>query len=291
MPKEKLSLSRSMHMPWYARVVSTAGRPLVLVAALVMSVPGEIRMAELAGWHGWITWLMPVSISAYAACAAVISEVRRRAQAPGRVTATIGAGAALGLALSAQVVAHLIDQGYMATSAVLVAVVSAVPPLVVAHMLHMAATPPAVISAERQIAEMEAAYRQVLAELAEALDLEARRLVSRAHGVTNSFDELAEDAEGLAEEANEVAESLAEKLAAAKVAKSPPRRTRAKTSVPPAVVRETVAAMRAEGVKVTGPTLAERLGCSVRSGYRYLATPRPHDVKSGWAMPHQTCQV
>ncbi|MCX5340330.1 HTH domain-containing protein [Streptomyces atratus] len=28
--------------------------------------------------------------------------------------------------------------------------------------------------------------------------------------------------------------------------------------------------MQAKGAKVTGTTLAERLGCSVRSGYRYL---------------------
>ncbi|GAB2329244.1 hypothetical protein STREPTOSP366_44130 [Streptomyces variabilis] len=264
-----------MHMPWYARTVFTAGRPLVLVAALVMSVPGEIRMAELAGWHGWITWLMPVSISAYAACAAVISEVRRRAQAPGRVTATIGAGAALGLALSAQVVAHLIDQGYMATSAVLVAVVSSVPPLVVAHMLHMAATPPAAMSAEQRIAELEASYAQMAAELAESLGLEGRVLVSKAHGVKNSYDELTENAEVLAGEVDELAEELVEELAASRAAEAKPlRQGRAKKAVPLAVVKETVAAMKAEGAKVSGPTLAERLGCSVRSAYRYLGEVR-----------------
>jgi hypothetical protein len=260
-----------MHMPWYARTVFTAGRPLVLVAALVMSVPGEIRMAELAGWHGWITWLMPVSISAYAACAAVISEVRRRAQAPGRVTATIGAGAALGLALSAQVVAHLIDRGYMATSPALVAVVSSVPPLVVAHMLHMAATPPAAKSAEQRIGELEASCLQMAVELAEALDLESRLLMSKAYGVTSAYTELSEKAAELAGEAEELAEDLVEELAVARAAEAKPRRQgRTKKAVPLAVVKETVAAMQAEGAKVTGPTLAERLGCSVRSGYRYL---------------------
>ncbi|PCG86368.1 hypothetical protein CIB93_09045 [Streptomyces sp. WZ.A104] len=260
-----------MHMPWYARSVFTAGRPLVLVAALVMSVPGEIRMAELAGWHGWITWLMPVSISAYAACAAVISDVRRRAKAPGRVTATIGAGLALGLALAAQVVAHLIDRGYMATSAVLVAVVSAVPPLVVAHMLHMAATPPASVTAEQRIAELEESLLLMALQLGEALDLEGRVLLSKIHGVKNSLDELTQAAEELAQENEDLAEEIAEELAVAKVTERAPRqKARAKKAVPLAVVKEAVAAMKAEGAKVSGPALADRLGCSVRSGYRYL---------------------
>lgn len=261
----------SMHMPWYARVVFTAGRPLVLVAALVMSVPGEIRMAELAGWHDWTTWLMPVCVSAYAACAAVISEVRRRAEMPGRVTATIGAGVALGLALSAQVVAHLIDRGYMATSAVLVAVVSAVPPLVVAHMLHMAATPPATMAAEERIRDLEAMLVEMAAELAEVLDREGRALVSKAHGVKNSYDELAEAVEELAAEAAEMADELTGELATTEAADPKPRRQgNARKAVPLTVVKETVAAMKAKGEKVTGSTLAERLGCSERSGYRYL---------------------
>ncbi|MGW1836955.1 hypothetical protein [Streptomyces sp. NPDC002067] len=266
----------SMHTPWYARTVVTGGRPLVLAMALVMSVPGEIRMAELAGWHGWITWLMPVSVSVYAACAAVISDLRRRAKAPGRVTATIGAGLALGLALAAQVVAHLIDRGYMTTSATLVAVVSAVPPLVVAHMLHMAATPSASVTAEQRITELEESLALMTVDLAEALDLEGRLLVSKAHGVKNSLDALTEAAEELTDEADELAEELIGEVAAATAAEPRPRRKgRAKQAVPLAVVKDTVAAMVSEGAKVNGKTLAERLGCSERSGYRYLGAVKP----------------
>ncbi|MFF9644742.1 hypothetical protein [Kitasatospora aureofaciens] len=261
----------SMHMPWYARVVFTAGRPFVLVAALVMSVPGEIRMAQIAGWHGWVTWLMPVSVSVYAGCAAVISETRRRAKAPGRTTATIGAGAALGLALAAQVMAHLIDQGYMTTSAALVGAVSSVPPLVVAHMLHMAATPSATLTAEAEMQELTEALADLLAEMAEAIDRDARALVSKAHGVRNGYEELAEDAEELADETDEHTDSLIGDLAAAGLAGQEPRRQRrARKAVPLAAVEKAVAAMEADGVKVSGPALAERLGCSVRSGYRYL---------------------
>ncbi|WP_328310226.1 hypothetical protein OG432_10935 [Streptomyces sp. NBC_00442] len=262
----------SIHMPWYARVVFTAGRPLVLVAALVMSVPGEIRMAELAGWHGWTTWLMPVCVSAYAACAAVISDIRRRAKAPGHVTATIGAGAALGLALSAQVVAHLIDRGYMATSAILVAAVSAVPPLVVAHMLHMAAMPTAEVTAAEQMRELEGAATYLAGELAEVLDLAGRELVAKSHGIVNAYEELSAAADELAAEADEIADELTSDLVEAEKAEQEPRRkSAARKAVPLAVVKNTVAAMQVAGEKITGSTLAERLGCSPRSGYRYLS--------------------
>ncbi|MEU9044116.1 hypothetical protein AB0D63_20915 [Kitasatospora sp. NPDC048343] len=254
----------SMHMPWYARVVSVAGRPFVLVAALVMSVPGEIRMAQIAGWHGWVTWLMPVSVSVYAGCAAVISETRRRAKASGRTTATIGAGAALGLALAAQVMAHLIDQGYMTTSAPLVAAVSSVPPLVVAHMLHMAATPTATMTAEERMRELQEALTEALAHLDEAIHREARALIDEAYDVRGGYEELAEDAVELAGE-------LTGELAAAGMAEPKPQRQgRARKAVPLAVVKEAVAAMEREGEKVNGPSLAARLGCSIRSGYRYL---------------------
>ncbi|WP_411120592.1 hypothetical protein [Streptomyces sp. x-19] len=264
-------MSTSMHMPWYAKAVFVAGRPLVLVAALAMSVPGEIQMAQAAGWHGWVAWLMPVCISAYAAAAAVIAEVRRRMALPGRLTATIGAGAALGLALSAQVVAHLIEQSYMNTSAILVALVSAVPPLVVAHMLHMAATPAAEMTASVQIRQLEELVTAMAGELADAFDREGRALVSKAHGVKNSYDELADDIDELVASADAMADELAGELAAAELAEPKSRRQgSARKAIPLTVVKEAVAAMQAEGEKVTGPTLAGRLGCSERSGYRYL---------------------
>lgn len=123
-------------MPFYARFAAVAGRPLVLLAALAMSVPGEYQLAVSAGWSPSVAWLMPVCLSVYAAVAAVMATTR-----PDSVSAKLGAGAALALALSAQVVAHLIAAGHMATSAFLVAATSSVPPLVVAHMLHLAAAP------------------------------------------------------------------------------------------------------------------------------------------------------
>ncbi|WP_372407223.1 hypothetical protein [Streptomyces luteireticuli] len=257
----------NLQMPWYGRLMLTAGSPFVLVAVLVMSVPGEVRMAEIAGWHGWVTWLMPAGVSAYAACAAVIAEQRRRLKLPGVITATIGAAAALALALSMQVVSHLIDQGYVAPSAILVATVSAVPPLVVAHMLHMAAMPAAQITATEQMRQLEEMAVDLAGELAEALDLAGRQLVSMSHGIVNEYGQLAGAAEELATETGEGLDERDEELAEPKAR----RQGGAKKAVPLDVVKETVAAMKAEGAKVTGQTLAKRLGCSVRSGYRYVS--------------------
>jgi MFS family permease len=127
-------------LPLYARVAAIAGRPVVLLAALAMSAPGEYRLAVMAGWAVSVAWLMPVCLSVYAAVAAVIAATRPKG-VTGRASALVGAAMALALALAAQVTAHLIASGYMSTSAFLVAATSAVPPVVVAHLLHLAAVP------------------------------------------------------------------------------------------------------------------------------------------------------
>lgn len=138
-------------MPRYARWMQVAGRPLVLVAALAMSAPGEYAIARAAGWVPQVAWLMPLVVSVYAAVAAVMAATRPKGAA-GRGSALVGAGMALLLALCAQVVAHLLAAGYVASSAGLVAVVSAIPPLVVAHMMHLAATPRPVMNADPGVA-------------------------------------------------------------------------------------------------------------------------------------------
>lgn len=127
--------------PWYARLATTAGRPAVLAATLVMSMPGEYHVARFAGWSDPWAYGMPFSLSAYAGIAAVVAATRP-AGARGRASATIGAALAIVLALAAQVVAHLAATGHMnRDQAWLIAVVSMVPPAVLAHLLHLAATP------------------------------------------------------------------------------------------------------------------------------------------------------
>jgi hypothetical protein len=152
----------SIDLPWYAKLVFKAGRPVVLVAALLMSIPGEIHLAEVAGWdhvsiggHSFnVAALMPVCVSVYAACSAVIADVAKRLKLPNRKSALVGAGAALALALAAQDISHLIALDYMGAGKVLVGAVSAIPPLVAAHMLHMAAAP-AVTASVVEVDEFE----------------------------------------------------------------------------------------------------------------------------------------
>ncbi|WP_301549615.1 hypothetical protein [Streptomyces sp. MNP-20] len=77
-------------------------------------------------------------MSVYAAVAALFVDSRPKG-VPGRGTAVLGAVGALALALAFQVTAHLIAAGGMGSSPFLVAAVSAVPPVVVAHIMHMVA--------------------------------------------------------------------------------------------------------------------------------------------------------
>lgn len=136
--------------PWYARLATSAGRPAVLAATLVMSMPGEYHVARFAGWSDPWAYGMPFSLSAYAGIAAVVAATRPKG-ARGRVSATLGAALAIVLALAAQVVAHLVNTGHMDhNQAWLIAVTSMVPPAVLAHLLHLAATPVPAQAAEDQ---------------------------------------------------------------------------------------------------------------------------------------------
>ncbi|MFE0329053.1 hypothetical protein ACFW08_20170 [Streptomyces sp. NPDC058960] len=142
--------------PWYARLATSAGRPAVLAATLIMSMPGEYHVARFAGWSDPWAYGMPFSLSSYAGIAAVVAATRPKG-ARGRVSATLGAALAIVLALAAQVVAHLVATGHMDhNQAWLIAVTSMVPPAVLAHLLHLAATPvpkpepaPAAVTVER----------------------------------------------------------------------------------------------------------------------------------------------
>lgn len=129
--------------PLWVRGLTAGGRPVVLGVALLMCAPGEYHLARTAGWHDPFTYGMPVVLSAYAGIAAAVASTRRSGDR-GRWSAIIGACLALGLAMAAQVVSHLIGTGHVvADQPVLIAVTSLVPPAVVGHLLHLAASPPA----------------------------------------------------------------------------------------------------------------------------------------------------
>ncbi|MEU9652626.1 hypothetical protein AB0E00_27440 [Streptomyces sp. NPDC048110] len=215
-----------MRLPLYARIAATGGRPVVLLAALAMSAPGEYRLATLAGWSPSVAVLMPLVLSAYAAVASVMA-----ATCPDSRSAKAGAGMALALALTAQVIAHLITAGYVNVGPVLVAAVSAVPPLVAGHLMHLA-------TVGRKRVES----------------------VSESRSATGPQRETAEDESGPQTATETVWPDSEETARRAPV--TPPS---------PEVIRTAIAALSTHGRKVTGPMLADHFGVSERTGRRYLA--------------------
>jgi hypothetical protein len=135
-------VGRRQAAPLWVRGLTAGGRPVVLGVALLMCAPGEYHLAETAGWDDPFTYGMPVVLSAYAGIAAAVASTRRPGDR-GRRSAIVGACLALGLAMAAQIVSHLITTGHViADQPVLIAVTSLVPPAVVGHLLHLAASPP-----------------------------------------------------------------------------------------------------------------------------------------------------
>lgn len=226
-----------MRLPLYARIAATGGRPVVLLAALAMSAPGEYQLAVMAGWSPSVAVLMPLVVSAYAAVAAVIS-----ATCPDSRSARIGAGMALLLALTAQVTAHLIMSGYLSVGPVMVAAVSAVPPLVAGHLMHLAAV-------GRKGAERLSEGRED--------DRPTDRPTEPRKNAERPFESVADTGPDMAGQSAEDDRPSAQRSPV-----TPPS---------PEVIRTAIAALSADGRKVTGPMLAEHFGVSERTGRRYLA--------------------
>ncbi|MGW5198902.1 hypothetical protein [Streptomyces spiralis] len=226
-----------------------------------MSAPGEYHLAVLAGWSGPVAALMPLCLSVYAAAAAVIAATRSPGE-PGRRSAVIGAGAALVLALAAQVVAHLIAAGFMTSSAALVAAVSAVPPLVVAHMLHLAASPrPAPV----------ATAGRVTVPATDTGTADRPGTVTATDGQqapsTDTQDQPADPAP-----ADDTPATIPATVSApATTARGSRPSGRPAPVVDLSAVRAAVDDLSASGVRPTGRALGERLGVSERTARRYLA--------------------
>ncbi|MFF4657561.1 hypothetical protein [Streptomyces sp. NPDC001381] len=130
--------------PWWVTVLTDGGRPVVAVIVLIMCAPGEHHLARLAGWNETFAWGMPSVLAAYAGIAAAVASKRPKG-ASGKKSAVIGAWLALAAAMTAQGLSHAIVTGHLPTRPLvplwLVLAVSAVPPLVFGHLLHLAVTP------------------------------------------------------------------------------------------------------------------------------------------------------
>jgi hypothetical protein len=131
--------------PLWVRAFVGGGRPLVAVIVMVMCAPGEHHLAVLAGWDHRLAWGMAAVLAAYAGIAAAVAGGRRKGD-PGHRTAAAGAVVSLLLAMAAQPVSHAFVTGWLSATPrapwLLVVMVSCAPPLVLGHLLHLAATPP-----------------------------------------------------------------------------------------------------------------------------------------------------
>ncbi|MFI2314106.1 helix-turn-helix domain-containing protein [Streptomyces sp. CB00072] len=146
--------------PWWVRSFTAAGRPIVAVVVLIMCAPGEHHLAVLAGWDDRLAWGMAGVLAAYAGIAAAVASARP-AGAPGQRSAVAGAILSLGAAMAAQPVSHMFVTGHLSseprTPLWLVVAVSCVPPLVLGHLLHLAATPIKATAPAEQAPEQPAA--------------------------------------------------------------------------------------------------------------------------------------
>ncbi|MGW7270776.1 hypothetical protein ACWGH5_09675 [Streptomyces sp. NPDC054864] len=242
-------------MPWYARPAAFT----VLGAALVMSAPGEYSLAVLAGWSPWVAWLMPVCLSVYAAVATLFVDAAPKG-ARGRGTAILGAAGALALALSAQVTAHWIAAGYLESSMALVGAVSAVPPVVVAHVMHMVtrATPEARATAVELV--KVAVGRHVQEDAVEELEATADSVpeLEPVHDGSRPA-ELSVITGGAGEPDTLPLEPVAK-------VKSPAKSGRSLEDI-----RAAVAKLKADGQPVNGTTYADLVGVSARTARRDLS--------------------
>ncbi|MGP3750832.1 hypothetical protein [Streptomyces sp. IBSNAI001] len=135
--------------PAHVRLARKYGQQAVLYAALALSAPGEYALAQMAGWDASVAWLMPAVMSLYAAIGASVAKAQKEAARVAVGTeheaeakrrsrnATGGALVALLMATAAQITEHVITAAVFGPTLWVIVVVSAVPPLVAAHVLHI----------------------------------------------------------------------------------------------------------------------------------------------------------
>ncbi|MGW4950642.1 hypothetical protein [Streptomyces parvulus] len=138
------ALSYDTPTPRWVSWLTDAGRPVVAAWVMIMCAPGEHHLGKLAGWSDTLAWGMAGVLAAYAGIAAAVASKRPKG-APGKKSAVLGAWLSLATAMSAQPVSHMFVTGHWTAEprppVWLVVTVSCVPPLVLGHLLHLAATP------------------------------------------------------------------------------------------------------------------------------------------------------
>lgn len=256
-------------LPWYLKGILYVAIPAACVAALYLSIPGEVALAKAAGWSDQYAPAMPVCISVYALAAGAIAAYRRKMKLPGQTTALIGSLMALVLAMSGQSIAHLIEQLYMSSSAALVVAVSCVPPLTIAHLVHMAETPAQVRTASEELHDLRRLLNVFVVEAADSLIFDSGTLIKEYGYVNEQAAALCEAAAQVLREAEYVV-AEAERSMAAGTDESQVNRKGPKKAVSPAKIKAAAEELERSGKKVTGGRLAALLGVSESTGVRYL---------------------
>jgi hypothetical protein len=249
----------STAVPWYIKAVLRIALPAACLAALYLSIPGEVALATTAGWSARYAPAMPVCLSVYALSAGAISQFRRKMKLPGESTALVGGVMALLLAMGAQSISHLIEQGYMGTSWGLVVAVSCVPPLVIAHLIHMAETPAEVRTASEEMEDLRAALYAFTAETAASLMGRSQSLVKQCDTMTVVAGELVKAAE---RENGRWEEALHE------AAKEPRPSSLAEK------IEQTRKSLSGAGSSVTVANICKALGISQATYYRHQPVKR-----------------
>nr|WTB30312.1 hypothetical protein OG781_13185 [Streptomyces sp. NBC_00830] len=248
----------SSALPWYVKAILRVALPAACLAALYLSIPGEISLASTAGWSARYAPAMPVCLSVYALSAGAIATYRRKAKLPGQSTALIGALMALLLAMSAQSISHLIEQTYMAGSAFLTVAVSCIPPLVIGHLIHMAETPTQAVSASEEIGELREANSHLLTSL---IEHEGKALFFRSVAVLDVTKRLEVEAGAAVEEAAVTIDRIEADMTS---------RKRGGTRVTGQAIEEARERLAVEsGEKPTVARVCEFLGISPATYYRH----------------------
>jgi hypothetical protein len=140
--------------PRWVSLLTDLGRPVVAAWVMLMCAPGEHHLGKLAGWNDTLAWGMAGVLAAYAGIAAAVASKRPKG-APGKTSAVLGAWLSLATAMSAQPVSHMFVTGHWTAEprppVWLVITVSCIPPLVLGHLLHLAATPVTVTAASAPV--------------------------------------------------------------------------------------------------------------------------------------------
>lgn len=134
-------------LPAAVRRAVTIGLPVALLSAAILSFQGLYSLARDVGWSPKIAWLLPVSVDVAAAIATVVwlgsprefEDVRRHAA---KIALT-----AIGMSIVGNGGAHLIEAGVLEVTPTVIVIVTSIPPIVVALLVHLAMSLPQLTAA------------------------------------------------------------------------------------------------------------------------------------------------